>query len=340
MNNNNQDLISQLLDLVKKINQLYQDDDSDSAKIDKLTDERIAIYKQLDTIKTAKLIEQGKILSQQIYQIEKSDNKNDKQRCENLDEIYWDIVKTLHTKGTDEEFSQAKKLVASKQPFERIFGADILGQLAYEDKQKYYEYAVTKLVEMLDDNDDSVLYSVAFSLGHRLKNDDNRAVEKLTQLANHTDSDVRYAVVHGLTCNESQLAIDTMIELSKDERDLVRDWATFGLARQIDLDEPQIREALHERLDDKDFDVRGEALVGLSSRGDYSILDKLKQELSGEYEADYVLEASKNLADASLLPYLLKIQKDVTDMPSYHISVLKEAIEACSAPQNSTFKEN
>ncbi len=76
-----------------------------------------------------------------------------------------------------------------------------------------------------------------------------------------------------------------LIELSADSDFDVRNWATFGLGTLIDLDTPEIREALRQRLDEEDDELRGEAFVGLAKRGDTACIAPLLRELN-------VLEAS------------------------------------------------
>jgi HEAT repeat protein len=44
----------------------------------------------------------------------------------------------------------------------------------------------------------------------------------------------------------------------------------------------RIRRALTERLGDSDEEVRGEAMVGLSRRGDLAVVDHIVRELDGE----------------------------------------------------------
>ncbi len=82
--------------------------------------------------------------------------------------------------------------------------------------------------------------------------------------------------------HEAPLTIESLMILSQDTEALVRDWTTFALGTQIDLDTEQIRIALVNRLDDPDDDTRGEALVGLATRKDERVIAALKTELSSD----------------------------------------------------------
>lgn len=305
---------------------------------EKTIEQRIAFTESKSTDELAELALQ---ISQEIDELEKNADKNDEIIEEKIDELgsdYWIIVQELHKRGSDKEFELCKKLANSSIANERALSADILGQLAYQDKDKYYEFAVTTLIQLLNDTDEGVLNSAATSLGHRLKEDDFRAVGKLCALANHPDKFVRNGVVFGLSKSEHPKAIAALIQLFKDKSDLVRDWATFSLGSIITADTPEIREILHFQLDDEDFDVRGEAFVGLAERGDYSMLNKLKQELSGEFEGSYVFRASAMLGEPSLLPYLHRLQENFEhEMTSYHKGVLADAIEACTKGNSANF---
>jgi HEAT repeat protein len=82
--------------------------------------------------------------------------------------------------------------------------------------------------------------------------------------------------------HDEPLAIQSLIELTKDEDARVRDWATFALGQQVDADTPSLRDALIERLTDSDDDARGEALIGLARRGDRRLIPALIDELESE----------------------------------------------------------
>ncbi|WP_020561039.1 hypothetical protein [Thiofilum flexile] len=49
------------------------------------------------------------------------------------------------------------------------------------------------------------------------------------------------------------------------------------------MDTQATRNALHKKLLDDDYKIRGEALVGLAKRNDISILNVLIDELEGEF---------------------------------------------------------
>src|SRR5687768_15369499 len=191
----------------------------------------------------------------------------------------WEVVTLLQFRGNREVLEAARKLCESNHANERRLGADILGQLGIPNRA-FPDEAVTILLGLLENEEDvAVLNSVAVALGHI---GSPRAVEPLSRLKNHPHKDVRDGVVHGLLTHEDMLAIETLIELSTDEDEDVRDWATFGLGSMIDTDTQELRDALAKRLADEDEDTRAEALVGLARRKDERVLDKLIEQLSAE----------------------------------------------------------
>jgi HEAT repeat protein len=237
----------------------------------------------------------------------------------------WDAVATLHFRGTKEVFDAACQLCASDCPQERTLGANILGQLGIPDRS-FPKGSVELLLTLLEvESDDDVLDATCIALGHL---HDPNAIPPLARLKTHPSAKVRYAVVLGLLGFEDNLAIETLIELSRDQDDPVRDWATFGLGAQIDADTPQIREALFVRLSDVDEATRGEALVGLARRKDARIIEPLIKELARYPDAEYTysLEAAEEIADPRLLPVLTRLKKsvDLDDSP------FDEAIRRCS----------
>jgi HEAT repeat protein len=238
----------------------------------------------------------------------------------------WNAVVMLHYRGTREVFDAACQLCASECPQERTLGANILGQLGIPTRS-FPDESVAVLLRLLEvESDEEVLEAICIALGHV---HDPTAIPSLVRLKAHPSARVRYAVVFGLLGFEDQLAIKTMIEMSRDQDDLVRDWATFGLGTQIDQDTPEIREALLARVFDEDEVTRGEALVGLARRKDQRVIEPLITELTRYPDAEYgsySVEAAEELSHARLLPVLttLKQSADASD------TTFDEAIRLCS----------
>jgi len=67
-----------------------------------------------------------------------------------------------------------------------------------------------------------------------------------------------------------------------DVDDSVRDWATFGIGSLCDIDTPELRDALAARLADADEEVRGEAVVGLATRGDNRAIRAIVQAFASD----------------------------------------------------------
>jgi HEAT repeat protein len=238
----------------------------------------------------------------------------------------WEAVVALHFRGTREVFHTACQLCASECPQERALGANILGQLGVPNRSFPAE-SVKVLLQVLEvETDEGVLDAVCIALGHI---HDPTAIPALVRLKAHESVGVRYAVASALGGFEDPLAIQTLIAMSRDENELVRDWATFGLGTQIDLDTPEIRAALLARVSDPDEVTRGEALVGLARRKDRRVIGPLMKELEHYPDAEYGsyrLEAAEVIADARLLPVLMRLKgsADPND------TSFAEAIRRCS----------
>jgi len=223
----------------------------------------------------------------------------------------WEAVSTLHFRATREVFEEARKLCYSECPQERGLGADILGQLGVPDRLCPDE-CVAILAEMSKmETDEEAIGSICTALGHLHH---PGAVEPLLRWKRYPDSVIRWRVAMALCGHEEPDAIEALIELSTDPDEDVRDWATFGLGTQTDLDTPRLREALCARLNDPNPITRAEAFVGLARRKDERVIPYLIEALDStqldgyEPRQDLVLEAVEEIADPRLLPSLLAMR--------------------------------
>ena len=240
---------------------------------------------------------------------------------------YWNLIYILQKRGSEHEFREAKKLCESKDPINREIGSNILSQLGWESKA-FHKESVSILIELLKDQNNKVVASAAYSLGHR---NDQKAIPYLLKQIKNKNSNVRNGIAFGLSCHDDKSAVNGLVILSKDiDRD-VRNWATFGLGSQTDLDNNKIRTALLERINDKDPEIRGEALIGLARRKDSRIKEALKTELLGEFHGDWAVEAAELTQNAEFVPLLMNLRKKLEDsVDACFISNINEAIEACS----------
>src|SRR5205085_2509427 len=134
-----------------------------------------------------------------------------------------------------------------------------------------------------------------------------RAFPILIGLKQHSHAEVRFGVVTGLLGSTAPEAIQTLLDLSIDKNNDIRNWATFGLGSLIDIDTPAIREALLGRVKDDVAEIRGEALVGLACRQDSRAIPFIVKELSASTVTSLAVEAAAEAADQTLVPALLKL---------------------------------
>jgi HEAT repeat protein len=241
------------------------------------------------------------------------------------DEVAWKPVQVLHHRANREVLEASQGLSTSACPAERELAANILGQLGVPDRV-FPDEVIGVLLEMLErEQDEAVLSAISVALGHQHT---IRAVEPLTGLRHHPSGLVRWSVAYGLAGLEDERAIAALIDLTEDPDGDVRDWATFALGSQLELDTTAIREALIGRLNDPHDDTRGEALVGLARRGDPRVVEPLLRELTADLVRVYAVEAAGLLRDPRLYPALSSIQNRGPH-GTYFDRVLAEAVARC-----------
>ena len=259
-------------------------------------------------------------LHEQAFALSHEDAESDKR---------WHVVGTLCTRGDVKSFEVAKNLCVSVDMIERELAADLLGRFG-ETKDDgggvvypFIDQAVPLLEKLLDDPEARVVASAVYSLATY------SAFEPILarpSLGKHESVFVRFAVACSLDQSESKAAIDTLIELSNDEDDEVRNWATFGLGSISSLDTPEIREAFIQRLDDPNTEVISEALVGLARRKDTRVTPHIEASLRAEWVGELVIEAAGHVASSDLITALEELTSWWEDVPK---DVLERALNRC-----------
>jgi HEAT repeat protein len=206
----------------------------------------------------------------------------------------WSAVSALRCMGTREIFVKAAEWCTSENPLARARGADVLGQLgktAEHPSNTFPEESYAVIADLVQhENDRRSLVSAILALGHL---DNPLGIPLITDLGPHPNSDIRYAVAFSLGCFPNEpLSVATLLKLTDDTDEDVRNWATFGLGNLGDADSPEIREALVRRLNDSKEDVREEAMVGLGKRKDQRVLTALLNALKQTNPTDMAIESA------------------------------------------------
>jgi HEAT repeat protein len=211
------------------------------------------------------------------------------------DEAPWEAVGKLRLTSGREVYERAAEWCQSENPLKRARGADILAQLGRTVDQHCHDFpdeclsAVSNLVQR--EKEELPLMSAVYALGHI---GNLRAVPMIMEHRFHTSVDVRLAVACALgNFANDKRAADVLVALMQDSDEDVRDWATFGLGVLGELDSAEIRDALWQRMDDANGNVREESLAGLSKRQDKRALPKLIAELNQSEISSCVMEAAE-----------------------------------------------
>lgn len=244
---------------------------------------------------------------------------------------YWAIVLAIRRRSDRPSFDIARRLCSEPSESARTLGADILGQFGLLDGSPYLEESFTTVVALCDTLQPStVLESALRALGHLY---DARALPTVLSFAGHAETGVRLAVAQSLYAVAGDPpapdAVAALLALMRDDDPDIRDWATFGLGSQLEVDTPEIRQALFARLDDPEADTAGEALVGLAKRKDLEVVQHLIRRLEDGDVGNLVVEAAEASADPRCLPGLYKLRDEGWDLDDPRGGLLAVAIESC-----------
>lgn len=243
----------------------------------------------------------------------------------------WDIVAEVHGRTDRTAFEAARALACSADRAERVLGLDILGQIGYSQNRPWAGETLPVLIAACDNKLPDVLDSAITALGHLA---DPQGLTAVLNHAAHPDDEVRFAVAAALPAvagdPPAAAAVAALILLSADRDPEIRDWATFGLGSQLEVDSAPLRQALAARLDDPDGDTAGEALLGLALRHDRVALPIVLSRLA-DNPGNLIVEAAAALGSPAALPALRKLKADGWQEDEPRPSVLDDAISACSS---------
>lgn len=242
----------------------------------------------------------------------------------------WKIIHLLRWRGSQEVLDQALELTNMRRARERVLGTAILAQLGVP-KRTFPEQALKQFHHLIKtDPRPSVLEGALFGICHTQDSDDQQGLRRIARLRDHPRSKVRWGVVHALWGREDALSIRTLIQLSDDRDDEIRDWATCSLGTLTEIDTPAVRRALLKRCDDRHGATRAEGIMGLARRKHPQARAWIQKELERAAPGTLTFEAAVELGDPALLDPLREMLKEAqleTPPPdSEWLDVLSRAI--------------
>lgn len=215
------------------------------------------------------------------------------------------------------------ELIGSADPVERRVGCDLLGDASSQNEAVRADVA-TALVALAErESEASVLWPLARAIESTR---DQRAIPFLVALAGHADAELRERAATSFAGVLSGLPdgpdIRALIQLTRDEDPEVRNWATFTLGCQAEVDSPAIRAALWARTTDEFGEARDEGIRGLARCHDPRAIPLLVELLDDPDRAHALgFHAARMMGAPELLPALLEYEPDD--------SVITAAVNAC-----------
>ena len=210
----------------------------------------------------------------------------------------------LQDRGTREVLDAALVLCDAENPLERELGVQILRELGRPERTFPEECADRLLRFLREEVDIEVLTAAVYAFSHL---GSRRGDLELIKFKDHAEKRIRRGVAFSLAGTTHPDAVQALLHLMRDPYEGARDWATTSIGGVVEIDGPEIREALLERAADEDMCTRAEAHMGLARRRDERVLPFLiailKEQINPSDEdrhtgADYCFhDAAKILLD-------------------------------------------
>jgi HEAT repeat protein len=220
------------------------------------------------------------------------------------DDDAWEAIHSLRRIGSREVFDKAKQWCLGIDLQKKVRGVYVMAQLGTfinHGVNSFPEESYSLIEGLLPEAKDiELLEAVINALGFLY---DPRAIPLITQFADHPNEKVRFQVAcaSGHFPNDPR-CVETLIHLMNDVDDDVRDWATFGLGSQSTIDSAEIRDALWNRVSDKNEDVRDEAITGLAQRKDNRAIAPTLEGLAQTEVSPLTIEAATWMLDMDQTP--------------------------------------
>jgi HEAT repeat protein len=221
-------------------------------------------------------------------------------------------------------------MIQSSDPSQVSIAIDILGRAAISE-QSAFDSLLSDAQDAMEIHPDS---DVAWSVAHALRKAAySRSLDLLSWLGQHYDPDVRFQAMSGIANYYHNTgdadAIPALLHFMDDDNSDVKDWATFEIGSGTDIDTPEVRAALWERVRDADYDTRAEAIMGLARRGVAGVVELLAQELSSRSVGKLMVAAAAEIAS----PQLLQPLQSLTNWWDVDPELLRLAIQRSESRQ-------
>lgn len=237
---------------------------------------------------------------------------------------YGCVIQELHRASSEKVYEIAKDMCGSAELKKRVLGIDVLAQLGVPELP-FAEETKEVLARLLEcEEEKEVLVSACTAFGHL---GSEKYIDKLLPLIDHSEPEVREAVVFGVMKNDTDEVTDALTNCLDDESSEVRNWATFAFVEYNNSNRPRVTGALRRRLGDGIQEVRGEALVALAQRKDEEGFRRLKDELKSNDVSVLALEAAGIWESGELLPLL----REISEKGEPKVEEIDMAYDACAA---------
>ncbi len=223
------------------------------------------------------------------------------------EKTYWENIRVLRERPTQEVFDTSIELTKNGNPKIRKIGIDILAQLGTSPRPFYKESNILFFDLLENEKNPKVLMTILYAIGYNQEKLTKQQICRLCELQYTENQLIKQGLVFALIGIDNTKAIETLIYLSSDKLNYIRDWATFGIGTLIERNNKKIINALWNRINDKHQDTRFEAIVGLAKRKDSRIDDIIIRELNTGEFGTLLFEAILEIGNKAFLPMMRQL---------------------------------